>query len=101
MNKKELIRKVAEETGCTQKECAKILNTLLQIASHELSQDNGEVLLTGFGSLRTRKRAPRMGVSPKTGAPMEIPGGRTVLFKSGTALQALLDNSSDTAPEIR
>lgn len=94
MNKKELIRKTAEATGYTQKECARLLDAMLAITSAELSA-GGDLLLTGFGSLRTKERAPRMGVSPRTGEPMEIPGGKTVIFKASGDLKAILDSKTD------
>lgn len=90
MNKKELIRRTAEATGKTQKECARILDAMLNITAKELAQ-GGDLLLTGFGSLRTKDRSPRMGTHPGTGNPIEIPGGKTIVFKASDELKAMLD----------
>ena len=95
MNKKELIRRTAEATGKTQKECAILLDAMLEIAARELAE-GGDLLLTGFGSLRSKDRAPRKGVSPRTGEPMEIPGGKTVVFKASGELKAMLDGESES-----
>ena len=92
MNKKELIRKTAEATGKTQKECAALLDAMLEIAMKELS-GGGNLLLTGFGSLSVKDRAPRMGVHPRTGEKMEISGGKTIVFKPSDDLKAALDES--------
>ncbi len=91
MTKKELIRRVAKETGFTKAQCAAILDTILQTTAEELAE-GGELLLTGFGSLRVKEHPPRKGVHPRTGEEMEIPGGRSVVFKAGKPLQELIDS---------
>ncbi len=85
MNKKELIRAAAETAGMTQKDCATILDALLATATKELAS-GGEVSITGFGALRIKERAPRKGVNPKTGEAIDIPAGKGVSFKAGSAL---------------
>jgi DNA-binding protein HU-beta len=90
MNKKELIRRTAKATGKTQKECTELLNVMLEITAKELCE-GGDLLLTGFGSLRIKERAPRMGVHPATGEAVEIPGGKTVTFRPSDELKAMLD----------
>ena len=94
MNKKDLIRKTAEITGKTQKECAALLDVMLDIAAQELAS-GGDLLLTGFGSFNVKDRAPRKGVHPRTGESIEIPAGKTVLFKASGELKSMLDKQSD------
>lgn len=91
MNKKELVRIAARQTGIPRADCERVLEALLEITSAELAE-GGELLLSGFGALRIKERAPRMGVHPRSGEPMEIPAKKTVVFKTGGALQAKLDN---------
>lgn len=100
MTKKELIRRVAKETSFTKAQCAKILDSILDTTADELSC-GGELQLTGFGSLRVKERPSRKGVNPRTGEEMEIPQGRTVVFKAGAPLQSRIDRTSndpDQAP---
>ncbi|MGM9648021.1 MAG: HU family DNA-binding protein [Eubacteriales bacterium] len=85
MNKKELIRAAAEATGMTQKDCAAVLDALLTATAKELAS-GGEVAVTGFGALRVKDRAPRKGINPKTGEQIDIPAGKSVSFKAGSAL---------------
>ncbi|MBQ7355465.1 MAG: HU family DNA-binding protein [Clostridia bacterium] len=85
MNKKELIRATAEATGMTQKDCAAVLDAMLTAATKELAS-GGEISITGFGALRVKERAARKGVNPKTGESIDIPAGKGVSFKAGTAL---------------
>ena len=92
MTKKELIRRVAKETGFTKADCAAILDSILQTTAAELSE-GGELLLTGFGKLSVKDYPSRKGVHPRTGEEMEIPGGRSVVFKAGKPLQELIDSA--------
>lgn len=98
MTKKELIRKVAKQTGYTKAECSIILDAILHTAADELAE-GGELLLTGFGSLRVKERPPRKGIHPRTGDAIEIPQGRTIVFKAGTPLQSRLEPPSDKSPK--
>ena len=92
MTKKELIRRVAKETGFTKADCTAILDSILQTTAAELAE-GGELLLTGFGKLSVKDHSPRKGVHPRTGEEMEIPGGRSVVFKAGKPLQELIDSA--------
>lgn len=92
MNKKQLIQKAAEKSGFTQKETTELLDTILEIATDELA-DGGNVLLTGFGCLEAKTRKARKGAHPRTGEPIDIPPVHTVVFRTGSSLQAKLDES--------
>lgn len=94
MNKKELIQKAAQKTGFTQKDAAKMLDALLEIAGDELAE-GGSILLTGFGCLESKTRKPRKGSNPRTGEQIDIPAVHTAVFRTGSTLQAKLD-SADT-----
>ncbi len=94
MNKKQLIQKAAEQTGFTQKESAKLLDALIAIATDELAE-GGTILLTGFGCLEAKTRKARRGSNPRTGELIDIPSVHTVVFRTGSALQAKLDRSGD------
>ena len=98
MTKKELIRRVAKETGFTKAQCAAILDTILQTTAEELA-GGGELLLSGFGSFRVKEYPPRKGVHPRTGKEMEIPGGRSVVFKAGKPLQELIDTAPSASAD--
>lgn len=90
MNKKQLIQKAAEKSGFTQKDTAKLLDTLLEIASDELAEGES-ILLTGFGCLEAKTRKARKGAHPRTGEPIDIPALHTAVFRPSAALQAKLD----------
>ena len=49
---------------------------------------NGEkVVLVGFGSFETKKRAARKGKNPQTGAVIDIPAATVPSFKVGKGLK--------------
>lgn len=92
MNKKQLIQKVSEKTGMSQKDAAKLLDALIETASDELAE-GGSVLLTGFGCLEAKTRKARKGSHPRTGEPIDIPASRTAVFRPGSLLLSKLDNA--------
>ena len=49
--------------------------------------DGGRVELRGFGSFSVRKRAPRKGRNPRTGAAVSVPGKSVPYFKCGKELR--------------
>jgi DNA-binding protein HU-beta len=68
MNKKELIDKVAEETGYHKKEIKDVVESVLATVSKSLAKDE-KVQLVGFGTFEVVKRAAREGRNPQTGVP--------------------------------
>lgn len=96
MNKKELVQKAAEKTGFTQKDTQKLLDALVEIATDELAE-GGSILLTGFGCLEAKTRKARRGSNPRTGEPIDIPSSVTAVFRTGSALQAKLDEMKEEA----
>ena len=98
MTKKELIRRVAKETGFTKAECAAILDSILQTTADELAS-GGELLISGFGALRVKERSSRKGVHPRTGEEIDIPEGRSVVFKAGKPLQERIDAAEEQIPQ--
>lgn len=86
MNKAELIALVAENADLSKADAEKAVNELLKAVESSLIEGQ-EVKLSGFGGFEVRTRKPRVGVSPKDGKPIEIPGGRTIVFKPSKLLK--------------
>ena len=72
MNKSELIAIIAEKAELTKKE---------GLAKGE------KIVLVGFGSFETKKRAARKGKNPQTGAEINIPASTVPAFKAGRGLK--------------
>lgn len=86
MNKSELIKAIASESGLTQAQAENALNAYCKVVIDELG-DGGEVNIVGFGSFTIAQRAERAGRNPKTGETLTIPAGRAPKFKAGKALK--------------
>jgi DNA-binding protein HU-beta len=82
MKKQDFIKAVALASGLSQDTTSKVLNSMVDLITTELKADR-DVTLTGFGTFKLSKRAPRTGVNPRTGAKISIPAMSTPSFKAG------------------
>ena len=87
MNKAELITSLAEQTGQTRAEVTATLDALMETVSATLAQEGGRVVLVGFGTFDTRKRAARPGRNPQTGEPIQIAEATLPRFTPGKLLR--------------
>jgi|YelNatPaOPRAMG01_1025707.scaffolds.fasta_scaffold06938_2 DNA-binding protein HU-beta len=86
MNKKELIDKVAEETGYHKKEIKDVVESVLATVSKSLAKDE-KVQLVGFGTFEVVKRAAREGRNPQTGKKIKISERKVPKFRPGKAFK--------------
>lgn len=89
MTRKDLIVKIADESGESKATVERVLNSLGSVAAAELL-GNGEVPLPGLGKLKTKDRGARLGTNPKTGERITIPAGTMVKFVVGQELKDAL-----------
>lgn len=90
MNKQELIKKIAAETGVSQKETASVLeSTMLNIMEAVAAGD--KVQLIGFGTFEGRKREARTGINPVTKEKIEIKASVVPAFKPSTNFKSKLN----------
>lgn len=86
MNKRDLIRKTAEETGLSQKDCEAAINALFDTIRKTV--ESGEkVQIIGFGTFELRERAARTARNPRTGETIIVPARRMPAFKPGAELK--------------
>ncbi len=86
MNKSELIAKIADKSELTKKDAEKALNAFVESVTEGLKAGE-KIVLVGFGSFETKKRAARKGKNPQTGAIIDIPAATVPSFKVGKALK--------------
>ncbi len=86
MNKSELIAKIAEKAELSKKDAEKALYAFVDGVTEALVAGD-KVVLVGFGSFETKKRAARKGKNPQTGAVIDIPATIVPSFKVGKALK--------------
>lgn len=86
MNKADLIKHVASESGISQAQAEKAINSFTSGIQQSLT--TGEtVTLIGFGSFSVSERAARNGRNPQTGAVLKIPAKKLPKFSAGKALK--------------
>ena len=89
MNKGEIIAKVSKKAGCSKKEVGEIVDAVLDEISKVLKIGK-EVVFTGFGTFRVKKRAARVGRNPQTGRKIKIRAKRVPVFKPGKGLRKVV-----------
>lgn len=84
MTKSQLLEKLANASGLTKKDVAKLLEALVNTAYSEV-KSSGEFSLHGLGKLVKKNRAARQGRNPATGATIQIPAKTVVKFRVSKA----------------
>lgn len=90
MNKQELIGAVAESTGISRVDTARVIETMLDTIGARLQQGD-EVRLVGFGNFSVGKRKASTGRNPRTGEPIDIAGSSQPKFRPGKVLKELVN----------
>ncbi len=80
MNKSELIKQVASNTGQTNAQAKVAVESVLNAIQSAVITE-GKVSLLGFGNFSTTVRKARIGRNPSTGAAIEIAEKTVVKFK--------------------
>ena len=86
MNKLEIIKVVAEESGLTQKEVSGVVDTMIETTTKTLVKGE-EVSVAGLGKFVVRKRAARQSVNPSTKEIIDVPASKAPVFKAAKALK--------------
>ena len=89
INKTELARAVADETGLTGTQAKEAIEATLEQIANELGSGN-EVSLPGFGKFAVSERAARQGRNPQTGETIEIKASRVPRFSASSNLKQAL-----------
>jgi len=86
MTKKDIVLKIAEETGLRQLDVKRTVQRTLDHIVESLRA--GETVeLRNFGVFKVKERRSRIGRNPKTGTPVPIPTRRVVAFKAGMVMK--------------
>jgi len=88
MKKEELVSKVSSETGMTQIQVSRVLETMINTIEDELL-GGGSVVIREFGTFYVKKRAPKRMINPANGEVYEIPERKAAVFKTGSRLKYL------------
>jgi len=86
MTKKDIVVRIADETGVKQTEVKKVVQKYLDYVIDGLAK--GETVeLRNFGVFKVKSRKGRMGRNPRTGDSVPIPEKKVVTFKPGLVMK--------------
>lgn len=85
MNKADLVKAIAAESGLTKKASEAALNAVVASVTKALKEGD-KVALIGFGTFSVVEKAERKGVNPATKKEIVIPAKKVVKFKAGAGL---------------
>jgi DNA-binding protein HU-beta len=86
MTKAELVTAIAKGAGITKKQADAALKTAVEAVSNALKKGE-RVAIPGFGIFSVRERAARKGRNPRTGAVIDIPARKVVVFRPAKDLR--------------
>jgi DNA-binding protein HU-beta len=87
INKTELARAVAEDTGLTNGQAKEAIEATLEQIENALTSGD-EVALAGFGKFAISERSARRGRNPQTGETMYIQASKVPRFQASAPLKA-------------
>jgi len=90
MVKIDIVDKICEKVDISNKEVAKIVETVFDIIKETLKHED-KILVSGFGNFVIRNKRARRGRNPKTGVDIEITPRRMLMFKPSALLKASLN----------
>ena len=94
MTKSELIARLAEQNPhLFQRDVERIVATIFDEITEALSRGD-RVELRGFGAFSVKRRAPRVGRNPRTGATVRVAEKCVPYFKTGKELRERLNGSA-------
>jgi integration host factor subunit alpha len=86
LTKSDLIEEISEHLNLSPAQTKSVLETLLETMKSTLASGE-DVLLSGFGKLLVKDKAPRRGRNPATGEDLILPKRRVVTFKCSGKLR--------------
>lgn len=96
MTKSELIALLAAANPhLYQRDVERIVSTVFEEVTRALARGD-RVELRGFGAFSVKRRPPRVGRNPRSGAAVQVAEKTVPFFKSGKELRARLNKESAT-----
>jgi DNA-binding protein HU-beta len=92
VNRKQLVKDVADSTGMTQDQVDTVLGGVVESVTAAVKAGN-KVVVPGFVSFEQTQRSARTGRNPQTGKTMQIPAQKAVKVSAGKALKEAVRGS--------
>jgi DNA-binding protein HU-beta len=90
MNKTELVDAVASDSGLTNADARKAVESFITTVEKTLKKGD-DVAITGFGKFSVVKRGARTGRNPQTGEPVKIKASKAPKFTAGAGLKGVVN----------
>jgi nucleoid DNA-binding protein len=90
MNKASLASELAGELNIPKVRATIIVNTLFGLL-HDTLVEGTKITISDFGTFNLTNRKAFKGINPKTGASIDVPSRKVVVFRSGKALRNALN----------
>ena len=98
VTKKELIERLAEQSGLKRQDVRQVVQGFLDEVINELGKGN-RLEFRDFGIFEVRERAERVAQNPKTLERVMVPAKRTARFRVGRLMKQCVDQES-TVPVL-
>ncbi|MDD4910060.1 MAG: integration host factor subunit beta [Candidatus Omnitrophica bacterium] len=86
MTKKDIVLKVADETGIKQTDVKKVVQKSFDCIIEGLARGE-KIELRNFGVFKIKQRRPRTGRNPRTGEAVPVPSRKVAIFKPGLEMK--------------
>ena len=86
MHKNDLVKAIAEQTGCLQKDADQLISAFIDNVKKALKSGD-KVTLIGFGTFSVLETKEKKGRNPQTGKEIKIAASKRVKFKPGKDLK--------------
>ncbi len=87
MTKKDIVLRIADETGLKQADVRLVVQKTFDIITEALAMGD-KIELRNFGVFKVKERKARVGRNPRTGEVVPVPPRRVVVFKPGLEMKA-------------
>jgi integration host factor subunit beta len=99
VTKADFVEEVTRVSELPRKESEAVVETIFERIIGAL-KGGDRIEIRGFGSFRTRQRRGRTGRNPKTGAKVEVPPKRILVFKPSKELKNQVNGGAKSASAI-
>lgn len=86
MTKPEMVNRIAQKTGMTQKQAAAALAAITTTIT-DILKNGDKIAISNLGTFSLKERAARKGKNPRTGEAIEIAAKKVPGFKPAKALK--------------
>lgn len=90
MNKPELLKKIAKDSGMSQQTVDSVLKSFVNVVVETVRDENDPITIPGLGTFKVKETTAREGRNPMNGEPAQIKASKTIAFKPLTSVKVYL-----------